>query len=165
MLTYKESVYIDDDNPRTSFRAMYRMNVGSFERLVNDLSQHPAFHIGAHNGTPVYIQVSCAISRLVNCHTRYRTSNIAFGFSHGSYVNFFRRTLILAIERVYRSIIIWPVEQERIQAIHTGFEQPRGQREGAIHRLGLNLLGVLDGKNVIIESRRRYRVIEKANSP
>lgn len=51
----------DDDNPRTSFRAMYRMNLSSFERLVNDLSEHPAFDLRAHNSIPAYIQISCAI--------------------------------------------------------------------------------------------------------
>ncbi|GAA5809341.1 hypothetical protein MFLAVUS_002749 [Mucor flavus] len=36
------------------------MNVSSFERLINDLSQHPAFDLRAHNSAPVYIQVFCA---------------------------------------------------------------------------------------------------------
>ncbi|GAA5802405.1 hypothetical protein HPULCUR_007870 [Helicostylum pulchrum] len=58
----------DDNNPRTSFRAMYRMNLTSFERLVSDLSQHPVFDLRAHNSIPVYIQISCAIWRLANCH-------------------------------------------------------------------------------------------------
>lgn len=154
MLTYKESVLTDDDNLRTSFRAMHKTNVSSFERLVNDLSQHLAFDLRAHNSTPVYIQVSCAIWRLANCHMGYSTSNMSLGVSHGSYMNFFRRTLV-AIERVYRGLISWPVEQERIQAIHTGFEQSRGQREGAICRLP-KVIGALDGKNVITESRRRH---------
>ncbi|KAG2208998.1 hypothetical protein INT47_011138 [Mucor saturninus] len=33
----------DDDNPRTSYRAMYRMNRTTFERVVNELCRDPAF--------------------------------------------------------------------------------------------------------------------------
>ncbi|KAG2233312.1 hypothetical protein INT48_007748 [Thamnidium elegans] len=142
----------DDDNSHTSFRAMYRMNRSSFERLVNDLSLHSAFDLRAHNSTPAYIQISCIIWRLANCHIRYRMSNISFGVSHGSYMNFFRRTLI-AIEGIYGNKISWPVNQERVEAIQTGFEWPHGQREGAVRRLP-NIISALDGKNVIIESPR-----------
>ncbi|KAI9269646.1 hypothetical protein EDC94DRAFT_656685 [Helicostylum pulchrum] len=116
---------LNDDNPHTSFRAMYRMNLASFERLVNDLSQHPAFDLRAHNSIPVYIQISCAIWRLASCHLGYRMCNAGLGVSHRSYINFFRRTLI-AIEGVYGDNISWPVDQERVQAIHTGFEWPLG---------------------------------------
>ncbi|KAI9252167.1 hypothetical protein EDC94DRAFT_588237 [Helicostylum pulchrum] len=93
----------DDDNPRTSFRALCRMNLASFESLVNDLSQHPAFDLRAHNSIPAYIQISCAIWRLANCHLGYRMCNAGLGVSHGSYINFFRRTLI-AIEGFYGRI-------------------------------------------------------------
>ncbi|GAA5794850.1 hypothetical protein HPULCUR_000198 [Helicostylum pulchrum] len=142
----------DDDNPRSSFRAMYRMNLASFERLVNDLSQHPTFDLRAHNSIPVYIQISCAIWRLANCHLGYRMCNAGLGVSHGSYIKFFRRTLI-AIERVYGSNISWPVDQERVQAIQTGFEWPPAPAHISTHRLP-NVIGALDGKNVIIESPR-----------
>lgn len=144
----------DDDNPRTSFRAMYRMNLSSFERLVNDLSQHPAFDLLAHNSIPAYIQISCAIWRLANCHIGYRTSNMAFGVSHGSYINFFRRFLV-AIEGVYGDLINWPMDQQRVEEIQTGFEWPHGQEEGAIRRLP-KAIGALDGKNVVIECPRDH---------
>lgn len=111
----------DDDNARTSFRAMYRMDRLNFEKLVNDLRQHPVFDLRAHNSIPVYIQISCAIWQLANCHLGYRTNNIAFCVSHGNYINFFRRTLV-AIEGVYENNIIWPFDQERVQAVQTGFE-------------------------------------------
>ncbi|KAI8083429.1 hypothetical protein BDF21DRAFT_415969 [Thamnidium elegans] len=62
------------------------------------------------------------------------------------------RTLI-AIEGVYGNKISWPVNQERVEAIQTGFEWPHGQREGAVRRLP-NIIGALDGKNVVIESPR-----------
>ncbi|GAA5805896.1 hypothetical protein HPULCUR_011422 [Helicostylum pulchrum] len=94
----------DDNNPHTSFRAMYRMNLTSFERLVNDLSQHAVFYLRAHNSIPVYIQISCAIWRLANCHFGYRMCNAGLGVSHGSCMNFFRRTLV-AIEGVYGNVI------------------------------------------------------------
>ncbi|KAG2234920.1 hypothetical protein INT48_000347 [Thamnidium elegans] len=132
----------DDDNSRTNFRAMYRMNRSSFERLVNDLSLHSAFDLRAHNSTSAYIQISCAIWRLANCHIGYRTSNISFSVFHGSYMNFFRRTLI-AIEGVYGNKISWPVNQGGVEAIQTGFEWPHGQREGAVRRLP-NIIGALD---------------------
>ncbi|GAA5799533.1 hypothetical protein HPULCUR_004949 [Helicostylum pulchrum] len=142
----------DDNNPRTSFRAMYRMNLTSFERLVSDLSQHPVFDLRAHNSIPVYIQISCAIWRLANCHLGYRIFHMGFGVSHGSYMNFFRRTLI-AIEGVYGNLISWLVDQERVQAIETGFEWPPSPTHTFTHRLP-NVIGALDGKNVVIESPR-----------
>ncbi|GAA5799992.1 hypothetical protein HPULCUR_005413 [Helicostylum pulchrum] len=142
----------DDDNPRTSFRAMYQMNFNSFERLVNDLSQHPVFDLRAHNSIPVYIQVSCAIWRLVNCHLGHRICHMGFGVLHGSYMNFFRRTLI-AIEGVYGNLISWPVDQERVQAMQTGFEWPPASTHVFTHCLS-NVIGALDGKNAVIESPR-----------
>ncbi|KAG2191764.1 hypothetical protein INT47_010580 [Mucor saturninus] len=144
----------DDDNPRTSFRAMYRMNLTSFERLVNDLSQHPAFDLLAHNRIPAYIQISCVIWRLANCHIGYRTSNMAFGVSNCSHINFFRRFLV-AIEGVYGDLINWPMDQQRVEEIQTGFEWPHGQEEGAIRRLP-KAIGALDGKNVVIECPRDH---------
>ncbi|KAG2209278.1 hypothetical protein INT47_005570 [Mucor saturninus] len=134
----------DDDNPRTSFRAMYRMNLTSFERLVNDLGQHPAFDLLAHNSIPAYIQISCAIWRLANCHIGYRTSNMAFGVSHGSYINFFRRFFV-AIEGVYGDLINWPMDQQRVEEIQTGSECPHGQEEGAIRRLP-RVIGAIHGR-------------------
>lgn len=125
------------------------MNRSSFEKLVNDLSQHPVFGLRAHNATPTYIQVSCAIWRLANCHIGYRTNQIAFGVPHGSFMKYFRRTLI-AIEGVYGNKICWTVSPDRVQAIHTGFKWPSVETEGSIRHLP-NIIGALDGKNVIIE--------------
>lgn len=141
----------DDDNPRTSFRAMYRMNRTSFETLVNDLSQHPAFDLRASNATPVYIQISCAIWRLANCHIGYRTMHTVFGVSHGSFINFFRRFLA-AVKDVYGGLISWPTEIERVREIHNGFASPSANSS---RRLS-NVIGALDGKNVIIETPRQY---------
>ena len=146
---------LDDNNPRTSFRAMYRMDRTSFERLVNDLSSHPAFDLRAHNALPVYVQVSCAIWRLANCHLGYRTSHMAWGVSHGSYMNFFRRFLT-AVEDVYVDLISWPLESDRVNAIQNGFELPHGNRPGAIRRLP-NVIGALDGKNVVIKARKHHK--------
>lgn len=142
----------DDDNPRTSFRAMYRMNRTSFESLVNSLSQHPAFDLKAHNSIPVYIQVSCALWRLANSHTGYRAMHVLLGVSHGSYMNFYRRFLD-AVEGVHGDLINWPMNTTRVNAIHTGFEWPHGPR--GVRRLP-NVIGALDGKNVIIEARREH---------
>ncbi|GAA5798769.1 hypothetical protein HPULCUR_004175 [Helicostylum pulchrum] len=84
-----------------------------------------------------------------NCHLGYGTSDVAFGVSHGSYISFFRRSLI-AIGGVYGNNISWPVDQKRVQAIYTGFEWPQGPEEGSLRRLP-DVIGALDGKNVIIE--------------
>ncbi|KAG2191928.1 hypothetical protein INT47_007553 [Mucor saturninus] len=123
---------------------MYRIDRTSFERLVDDLSNHPAFDLRAHNALPVYVQVSCAIWRLANCHLGYRTYHMAWGVSHGSYMNFFRRFLT-AIKDVYGNLISWPLENDRVDAIQNGFEYPHGNRPGAIRRLP-NVIGALDGR-------------------
>ncbi|KAG2203483.1 hypothetical protein INT47_008210 [Mucor saturninus] len=115
---------------------MYRMNFSNFERLVNDLSQHPAFDLLAYNSIPAYIQISCAIWRLANCHIGYRTSNMAFGGVYGDLIN-------------------WPMDQQKVEEIQTGFEWPHGQEEGAIRRLP-KAIGALDGKNVVIECPRDH---------
>lgn len=140
----------DDDNPHTSFRAMYRMNRASFEKLVNDLSQHPEFQFTAHNATPVYIQISAAIWRLANSHIGYKTMNVGWGVSNGSYINFFRRFLI-ALEGVYGRLISWPTDIAKVRRVHQAFENPPG--ENTSRRLP-NVIGAIDGKNVIIETPR-----------
>ena len=142
----------NDDNKRTSFRAMYRMNLETFEALVNDLSCHPVFQLTAHNALPVHVQISCAIWRLANCHIGYRMINIGWGVSHGSYMNFLRR-FMEAMHGVYGRVINWPTDNERVSAIHDGFEWPHGIRPGAIRRLP-NVIGALDGKNVVIAAPR-----------
>lgn len=146
---------VDDNNPRTSFRAMYRMNRTRFEKLVNDLSDDPAFQSTAHNHTPPYIQISCAIWRLANCHIGYRTANIAFGVSHGSYINFYRR-FVEALHNVYGRIITWPKDVSRIIDIHNRFEWPEGGVPGEGIRRLPRVIGALDGKNVKIEAQREH---------
>ncbi|KAG2207909.1 hypothetical protein INT47_010893 [Mucor saturninus] len=89
-----------------------------------------------------------------NCHIGYRTSNMAFGVSHGSYINFFRRFLA-AIERVYGDLINWPMDQQRVEEIQTSFEWPHGQEEGAFRRFP-KAIGALNGKNFVIECPRDY---------
>lgn len=52
---------------------------------------------------------------------------------------------------MYGNTISWPFNLERVQAIHAGFEWPHGRRPGSTRRLP-NVIGALNGKNVIIES-------------
>lgn len=65
----------DDDNPRTSYRAQYRMNRANLERLVNNLSQHQEFRLLASNALPFYVQISISIWRLTDSHNVYWTIN------------------------------------------------------------------------------------------
>jgi hypothetical protein len=138
----------DDDNPRTSYRAMYRMNRTTFERIVNDLSNHSEFALTAANALPSYIQISCAISRLANWHIGYRNANVGWGVSHGTYMNATRR-FVKAVKETYRNVIHWPVDREKVQEIQQGFQHPLG--EFGPHRLP-GVIGALDGKNVVIKA-------------
>lgn len=138
----------DDDNPRTSFRSMYRMNRSTFQKLVNDLSQHPEYQLTAPNALPVYIQISCAVWRLANAHLGYRTMNVGWGVSHGSYINMTRR-FVNAVQGIYRNAIKWPTEEEKVREIQEGFQHPYG--EFGPQRLP-GAIGALDGKNIVIEA-------------
>jgi hypothetical protein len=136
----------DDDNPVTSFRATYRLNRSTFERLVNDLSNHEVYQFTAPNALPVYIQISCAIWRLANCHIGYRLINLGWGVSYGSYTNMTRR-FITAVKDIYKNVIKWPVDEEKVREIQQGFQHPNG--DIGPHRLP-RVIGALDGKNIII---------------
>ena len=138
----------DDDDPRTSFRANYRMNRTTFERLVNDLRQHPEYQLTAPNALPIHIQISCAIWRLSNCHIGYRLMNVGWGVSNGSYTNMTRR-FTAAVQGIYRGIIRWPTQPEVVEEIQQGFQHPNG--DTGPHRLP-GVIGALDGKNIIIEA-------------
>ena len=97
----------DNDNARTSYRALYRMSKKTFEYLVNSLIEHPVFQFTAANALPAYIQISCAIWRLANTHIGYRTQHMSWGVSHGSYMNFKRR-FVEAVVGVFGPLINWP---------------------------------------------------------
>ncbi|KAG2192315.1 hypothetical protein INT47_007472 [Mucor saturninus] len=70
-------------------------------------------------------------------------------------MNFFRRFLT-AIKDVYGDLISWPLETDRVDAIQNGFEYAHGTRSGAIRPLP-NVIGALDGKNVVIEARKHHK--------
>lgn len=138
----------DDDNPRTSYRAMYRMNRTTLERIINDLSQQPEFMSTAPNAIAPYIQITCAIWRLANWHVGYRCAHMTMGVSHGSYTNFTRR-FVKAVIRVYGHLIQWPTDPVHAATIRREFKYGK---VGSVVR-GMDAIGAIDGKNIIISKR------------
>lgn len=140
----------DDDNPRTSYRAMYRMDRTTLERLINELSEHPIYISSQVNALPVHIQISCAIWRLANCHVGYRIAQMTMGVSHGSYTNFTRR-FVRALRDMYRHIIAWPTDEQSALRIRNGFLSASTSAS-----CRLDPIGAIDGKNVIIHARNTH---------
>jgi hypothetical protein len=90
----------------------------------------------------VYIQISCAIWRLANCHIGYGLINLGWGVSYGSYTNITRR-FITAVKDTYKNVIKWPVDEEKVREIQQGFQHPNGD-------IGPHRLPRVIGKNIII---------------
>ncbi|KAG2197489.1 hypothetical protein INT47_003097 [Mucor saturninus] len=129
---------------------MYRMNRTTFERVVNELCRDPAFQSRAVNFIPPYVQISCAIWRLANCHVGYRCAHLTIGVSHGSYRNFTQR-FVKAVVNTYKDLIEWPKNEQRVAEIKNGFMYGEGRTVR-----GLPAVGALDGKNFVIESRTEH---------
>ncbi|MGO2587356.1 MAG: transposase family protein [Streptococcus thermophilus] len=137
---------LKDDYSTQSYYAHYRMRKASFDKLVNDLSEHPKFQLTAANATPTYIQVACVIWRYANCHVGFRTAEATLGISYGSYHNFSERFQEALID-IYKPILNWASTAEEFNNIKKGFEFP--DSEFAVRRLQ-HVIGAIDGKLLTI---------------
>lgn len=140
-----------DGNSTQSFLAHYRMNRGTFEKLVKALEGHPAFQLRAHNSTPTYIQVAVVLWRYANNHFRFRMFQALLGYSQGSFHNFSERFLEAMLD-TFGHIIAWPSTDEEFNAVQHRFEYPIDE-EGPRKLKGV--IGAVDGKQITIHRPRK----------
>ncbi|CAO3654615.1 unnamed protein product [Mucor hiemalis] len=131
---YREYVHANlrDDNSTQSFRAHYRMNKTTFQKLVEVLEEHPAYQLRAHNATPTFIQVAMVLWRYSNNHFGFRMSQATMGFSQ----------------------ISWPSTVEEFEQVQHDFEHPSD--EFGPKKLP-GVIGAVDGKLITIHRPKKTR--------
>lgn len=138
----------DDNNPMSSFRSTFRVDQGTFEWLVNRLTDHPELQFDSNNTTPVYIQVAICLIRLANNHVGYRIAYQDWYVSYGSYTNFTRRVVKAIKGLLAETTIKWPTTYDHARDISVGFEYPLNNPG----RRFSNIVGAIDGKNCVIRA-------------
>lgn len=135
---------LTDDNGPNSFKGHYRMNKTTFENLVNLVAKDSRF-LGSQTsgGTPIYIQVACALWRFANCHFGFRIAKVHRNVTAGSYNNFTDRFIdAMASPEARNHCLHWPDTPERVESTIEGFKSFAGM-DGCI--------GAIDGKLVVIQ--------------
>lgn len=133
----------------STFKEHYRINLNTFEILVNLLSATEEFRgsaLSAH-AWPVWKQVAIVLWRFSNTHFGYRMAKDKFGCSHGCYNDFTNRFVKAMSTTLLKKIIVWPNTVSSTRRIANGFANPTEDGDEHLE----DVIGAMDGKLILIE--------------